>query len=190
MKKFLHVFPLLAFAAIALVSCTFVTSTNLPGKKAEKIPKNLIGKYMLEYPDALAALAGETSTIVTLKADRIIVENMDGTSETMLGDSLYYSQIGEQGYITLGEAPDFNVFKVVKSGKDIHLYSMCSENYSAITDFQQYFSHIREIPGEPDEYGDATPSSYAVTIDDKKLDDYYKSDIPMKDPFKLVYRKN
>jgi hypothetical protein len=188
MMRFLRFFALTGFTAIALTSCTFVSSTNLPGKTAKKIPKNICGKYALEYPGDLAALAGEgdQQTIVTLKSDRVIVESSDGTTETLLGDSLFYSMIGKQGYLSLGAAPNLSVFKVVKTGKDVYLYSMCSEEYITAEDLSQHFSKVEEIPGEPDENGEPGSPSFVVTIDDQKLDGYFKSGLPMKDPFKLV----
>jgi hypothetical protein len=190
MTNIFRLFVLTGFTALALTSCTVVTATNLPGKTSAKIPKNICGTYGLEYPGDLAALAGEgdDQTVVTLKSDRVLIQNTDGTTETMLGDSLFYSTIGKQGYLSLGAAPNLSVFKVVKSGKDVHLYSLCSEEYVTGDDLGKHFAKVEEIPGEPTESGEAGTPSFLVTIDDKKLDSYFKSTIPMKDPFKLVRR--
>lgn len=172
--------------AVAATSCTVITSRNIPGKEADKIPKNMLGKYKLEYPGDLAGLTEGNETIVTFKSDRVLVENAEGSSESFLGDSLYYSTIGKQGYLSLGKAPNLTVFRVVKSGKDFHLFTLCASDYVSAADLQQYFSDVEEIPGEVSEDGEPGTPSFLVTIDDKKLDGFYKSKIPMADPFKLI----
>jgi hypothetical protein len=184
--NFLRFFAFAGVLAAAMTSCTVVTSTNVPGKKETKIPKNMLGKYKLEYPGDLAGLTEGNETMVTFKSDRVIVENAEGSSESILGDSLYYSTIKKQGYLSLGKEPNLSVFRVVKSGKDIHLFSLCATDYISAADLQQYFSSVEEIPGEVSDEGEPGTPSFVVTIDDQKLDKYYKSEIPMKDPFKLI----
>jgi hypothetical protein len=171
---------------ISLASCTIVTSTNVPGKKATKFPKSLIGKYELQYPEALSMLAGEVPTYVTFKADRMIIDNTEGQTTNMIGDSLFLSTIGKQVYISLGVEPNISVFKIVKSGKNLELFSMCSSEGVTLSDLENYFSKVEEIPGEVDDEGEVGESSYTVTIDDAKLDSYFKSKLPMSDPFKLI----
>lgn len=183
-------FRFLAFTGlltILMTSCTVVTTTNVPGKKGAKFPKNMLGKYLLEYPGSLAALTeGEgAQTYVTFKSKSMIITNSDGDTETQLGDSLFISSIGKQLYISLGAEPNISVFRIEKSGKNILLYSMCTENYITTADLNPFFSKVEEVAGEPDENGEAGASSFVVTIDDSKLDEYYKSGLPMKDPFTL-----
>ncbi|MES2557081.1 MAG: hypothetical protein V4604_13075 [Bacteroidota bacterium] len=174
-----------ALALISFASCTIVTSTNIPGETATKFPKNLSGKYILEYPEELSMLAVEGSdTYITFKGDEMIIDNTDGQTIAKLGDSLFFSTIGKQQYLSFGVSPQINVFKVVKKGKDLQLFSMCGDVTSS-SDLTGFFSDVKEVAGEVDENGEAGPSSYEVTIDDKKLDGYFKSSIPMKEPFLL-----
>lgn len=176
---------------LALASCTVVTSTNLPGSKLDEIPKNLRGKYEVQYPGDLAELTADpdAKSYVTFKADRMVMTSKDGDSETMLGDSLFFTKIGKQIYISLGVAPDLTVFKVLKKGKDIQLFSMYSEEAIGTAELSPYFSKVEEIPGEPDENGEPGLPSYKVTIDDKKLASYFESGLSMQDPFILKKTK-
>lgn len=180
-------FFLTGLLLLTLASCTPVTSTNMPGEKLDKIPKNLLGTFELQYPGDLAELTADpaSKTYVTLKSDRIQMTDQNGDSETLLGDSLYFSKIGKQVYLSMGESPDFTVFKVVKKGKDIQLFCMYSESEINSDNLSPFFSNVTEIEGEPDENGEPGMVSYRVTIDNSKLDSYFKSDLPMKDPFIL-----
>ena len=172
---------------VSLASCTIVTSTNIPGKKATKFPKSMLGKFELQYPESLAMLSGEgVSTYVTFKADRMIIDNEEGQTINMIGDSLFFSTIGKQQYLSLGVEPNISVFKIVKNGKNLDLFSMCASEAITLSDLEYYFAKVEEIPGEADDEGEAGASSYTVTIDDAKLDDYFKSKLPMADPFKLI----
>ncbi|ASS47297.1 MAG: hypothetical protein A3D31_15750 [Candidatus Fluviicola riflensis] len=181
----LRFFTIGALVLISITSCTIVTSTNVPGKTATKFPKNMSGKYILQYPEELSMLAVEGSdTYVTFKGDEMIVDNTDGQTITKLGDSLFFSTIGKQQYLSFGVSPQINVFKVVKNGKNIELFSMCGDVTSS-GDLTNFFSNVKEIPGEVDENGDTGAASYEVTIIDGKLNDYFESSIPMKEPFVL-----
>jgi hypothetical protein len=178
-------FTIGALVLIALASCTIVTTTNIPGKTATKFPKNLKGEYVLEYPEALSMLAVEGSdTHITFKGNEMIIDNSDGQTIAKLGDSLFFSTIGKQQYLSFGVSPQINVFKVVKKGSDIQLFSMCGDVTSS-DDLTNFFSNVKEIPGEVDENGEVGSSSYEVTINDDKLDDYFNSSVPMKEPFLL-----
>ncbi len=183
----MNMFRFVTIALLALItvtSCIAVNSTNVPGKKLEKIPKDLWGKYELEYPQSLT-MGGETEkTYVTLSATEAIIENSEGTTVSKLGDSLFFSTIGRQQYISLGAGEMYNVFKLVKSGKDIELYTM-SGNVSSAGDLSGYFTDVREIYDKADEDGESVVESYLVTIDDKKLSSYFDSDVPLGEPFIL-----
>lgn len=178
-------FTIGALVLISFASCTIVTTTNVPGKTASKFPKNLNGNYILQYPEALSMLAVEgVDTYVTIKGSELTVDNAEGPTVTKLGDSLFFSTIGKQQYLSFGVDPQINVFKLVKKGSDIQLFSICGDVTSS-DDLTSFFSNVKEIPGEADENGEVGASSYEVTIDDAKLDDYFKSSIPMKEPFLL-----
>ncbi|MDH4473507.1 MAG: hypothetical protein QE487_12940 [Fluviicola sp.] len=181
----LRFFTIGALVLIALASCTIVTTTNIPGKTATKFPKNLNGKYVLEYPEALSMLAVEgADTHITFKGNEMIIDNAEGQTVAKLGDSLFFSTIGKQQYLSFGVSPQINVFKLVKTGSDIQLFSMCGDVTSS-DDLNSFFSNVKEIPGEADENGEVGASSYEVTIEDDKLDDYFNSSVPMKEPFLL-----
>ena len=90
--KFL-LFTLLILTGLS--SCTIVTSTNIPGEKLSKIPKNMQGEYQLEMQGEMAGLMGENVLIVTFKSDRMITNDENGASENLLGDSLYFSKVGK-----------------------------------------------------------------------------------------------
>lgn len=181
----LRFFTIGAMVLISLASCTIVTTTNIPGKTATKFPKNLKGKYVLEYPEALAMLAVEgVDTYITFKGNEMIVDNTEGQTVAKLGDSLFFSTIGKQQYLSFGVSPQINVFKVVKKGSDIQLFSMCGDVTSS-SDLTNFFSNVKEIQGEADENGETGATSYEVTIVDEKLDDYFNSSVPMKEPFLL-----
>ncbi len=170
---------------VGLSSCTIVTSTNIPGEKLSKIPKELHGEYQLEMPGEMAGLMGENALIVTFKSDRMITNDENGNSENLLGDSLYFSKVGKSIYISLGETPNFTVYKVERKGKDLHLYSLFAESDVTKTQLEPYFSKVEEIPGEPDENGEVSPPSYSVTIDPKRIDSYFKSGLSSKEPYIL-----
>lgn len=184
----LRFFTISALVLISLASCTIVTTNKVPGKNVTKIPKNLLGKYTLEYPTSVGeAVGSDSKTLVTIKATELIIDNGEERVTYKLGDSLHFSAIGEQQYLSLGAAPQINLFKLVKTGKNIHLFTMsCSMTSSG--DFNDFFTNVKEIPGEPDENGNPGFPSYEVTIDEEKLDDYFESDLPMKDPFILKKR--
>jgi len=176
---------------ILLSSCTLVTATNVPGKKATKVPKNMLGQYELHYPESIAAMmeGSDAKTIVIFENDRMTVRNTDGDNISMLGDSLFISTIKKQTYLSMGAPPSVIVFKIVKKGKDMELYPMfCNEEVTANL-LEPYFSKVTEVEGEMDENGEMGASTYEVTIDDTKLDKFFTSEIALKDPFILKKTK-
>jgi len=188
MKKYLLFIGLFT---LLLSSCTPVTSTNLPGKKANEVPKAMRGKFELIYPETFAGLMEESGekTFVTFKADGLLMDS-DEEKMSKLNDSLFISSIGKQWYISLGAAPELNVFKVVKKGKSFELYPMYSMETITSDDLTPYFSNVKEEVSEADENGEGGGvASFNVTIDDSKLDSYFKSALPSSEPFKLVKAK-
>lgn len=178
-------------SALFLVSsCTIVSTTNLPGKSAKVFPKGLIGKYDLKYPESMESMTegtGVNSTVVITKTSLEITTG-DQTSKMILNDSIYYSTVGKQGYLSLGQAPNFTVLRVVKAGKDFELYTMNIVTDASKDDLKAFFKEVKEEV-DVDENGEES-ISYNVTLDDSKLDAYFKSEHVDKDPFKLVRKKN
>lgn len=174
---------LLLFSA----SCTSVSSKNLPGKKAASFPKKMIGEFEVVYPEDFAALLGgeDAKTYVTFTKNVMTFKNIEGETSTNLGDSLYVTSIGKTFYLSMGEAPNFTLFKVAYSGKDILLYPLYANQGTTKEQLDPYFSDVEEILPEIVEGEEPGDISYSVTIDDKKLDAYFKSDIPLKDPYRL-----
>ena len=168
-------------------SCTSVSSKNLPGKKAESFPKKMIGEFEVVYPEDFAALLGgeDAKTYVSFTKNAMIFKNIEGETSTNLGDSLYVTSIGKTFYLSMGEAPNFTIFKVAYSGKDILLYPLYANEGTTKEQLDPYFSDVEEILPEIVEGEEPGDISYSVTIDDKKLDSYFKSDIPLKDPYRL-----
>jgi hypothetical protein len=168
-------------------SCTSVSSKNLPGKKAESFPKKMIGEFEVVYPEDFAALLGgeDAKTYVSFTKNAMIFKNIEGETSTNLGDSLYVTSIGKTFYLSMGEAPNFTIFKVAYSGKDILLYPLYANQGTTKEQLDPYFSDVEEILPEVVEGEEPGDISYSVTIDDKKLDAYFKSDVPLKDPYRL-----
>lgn len=184
----MKLFPLLTgLLVLALSSCTLITSANIPGKQASKIPKALVGKYELQYPHQLADMmqGAEAKTYITFASDRMTVSSPEGDNTSMLGDSLFFSKIKKQLYLSMGAPPSLVVFKIVRSGKDLQLFPLFGTETATAADLSPYFSKLVEVPGEIGEDGEIGASTYEVTIDDKKLESFFKSDAALKDPFTL-----
>lgn len=170
---------------IVLSSCTMVTSKNLPGKKIATFPKNMQGSYSFQYPESFAAMMEGVSSDVVINANQILMTT-DGKENVMqLNDSLFLSKIKKDLYLSIGAVPSLTVFKLVPNGTNWDLYPMFTENAS-VEDMQPYFKSV-EATQMPSEDGEAAGDMiYEVTINDKKLAAYFKSDLPSKDPFKLI----
>lgn len=170
---------------IILSSCTVVTSKNIPGKTVATFPKNMQGFYTLKYPESFAAMMEGVSSDVEINANQILMTT-DGKENVMqLNDSLFLSKIKKDLYLSIGAEPSLTVFKLVKDGDNWNLLPMFTENAS-IEDMRPYFETI-EATQMPSEDGEGEGNLiYEVTINDKKLASYFKSDLPSKDPFKLI----
>lgn len=173
---------------LALSSCTIVTSTNVPGKNAKKFPKSLQGHYQLELGEDFAAFMGdENKMYVTLKSDRMVVNDGTTDTETLLGDSLFVSKIKKSYYLSMGAGTNYTVYKLKKEGNDVIMFPLFAQEGVTANDLKPFFKNVEEIPGEVDENGEIGPSSMSVTIEDGKLEDYFNSDLVMKEPFKLKF---
>lgn len=186
----MKIIPFILFSAIILLgmsSCTIVTSTNVPGTNATKFPKNLQGHYELELGEDFAAFMGDNKMYVTFKNDRMVVNDGSTDTETMIGDSLFVSKIKKNYYLSMGAGTSYTVYKLKKTGSDVMMYPLFAQEGLTANDLKPFFKSVEEIPGEMDENGEMGASSMSVTIDDSKLENYFKSDLVMKDPFKLKF---
>lgn len=176
-----------ASLVVALSSCTIVTSTNVPGKNLKKIPKTLQGHYELELGEDYAAFMGDQKMYVTFKSDRMVVNDGTTDTETLLGDSLFVSRISKNYYLSMGAGTSYTVYKLKKEGKNLMMYPLFAEEGVTANDLKPFFKSVEEIPGEMDENGEEGAPSMSVSIDDAKLEDYYKSDLVMKEPYRLKF---
>jgi hypothetical protein len=182
----------LGFVALNLISCTVITATNVPGRKNESFPKDIIGNYEVEFPkDFTAIMEGEEGNkmYITFKSNGIIIKDKEGETETTLGDSLFFSMIGTNYYLSFGGEPELSIFKLVKKGKTILLYPMYAREDVTEEELLQFFTNAVSTSEPSDDSAGMSTSSYSVTIDESKLDAYFKSDIPLKEPYKLIKTK-
>ena len=169
-----------------LNSCTIVTSTNSPGKAESKFPKSMIGNYELIYPESFQGMmeGSNMKTTVQIKSDELIMDSGEGQSHLKINDSISVNKLGKQYYLCMGKAPVLNVFKIIKKGKDLELHAMNAKEGVTVEQMKPFFSEVKSNSDLDEETGEIT-ESYVVTIDDKKIDSYYKSDIIHVEPFTL-----
>lgn len=181
--KYTFIFSLFT---LLLASCTIVSTTNLPGKTAKTFPKNMLGNFELKYPSSMASMTEGTdiNSTVTITKTSLEVKTGDQVTKMVLNDSLFYSTIKKQAYLSLGNAPNYTVLRIVKVGKDFELYTMNIISGATKDDLKAFFKEVKE-EADVDENGEETVS-YNVTLDDAKLEAYFKSEHVDKDPFKLV----
>lgn len=175
---------------ILLSSCTIITSTNAPGKAQNAFPKSMIGKYELIYPESFQGMmeGADMKTTVQIKSDELILNSGEGDSHMKINDSISVTKLGKQYYLCMGKAPVLNVFKVIKKGKDLELHSMNAKDGVTAEQLKAFFSDVTTNSDLDEETGEIT-ESYTVTIDDKKIESYYKSDIIHVEPFTLKRTK-
>ena len=171
---------------IFLNSCTIITSTNSPGNPEAAFPKSMIGKYELIYPESFQGMmeGADMKTTVVIKSDELIMNSGEGDSHMKINDSISVTKLGKQYYLCMGKAPVLNVFKVIKKGKDLELHSMNAKEGVTADQLKPFFSQVSTTQNADEETGEIT-ESYVVTIDDSKIDSYYKSDIIHVEPFTL-----
>ncbi len=186
MKIALYITGLLIF----LNSCTIITSTNAPGKPEKTFPKSMLGKYELIYPESFQGMmeGTEMKTIIEIKSDELIMNSGEGDSHMKINDSISVTKLGKQYYLCMGKEPVLNVFKVIKKGKDLELHSMNAKEGVTADQLKPFFSQVTVNTDTDEETGETT-ESYVVTIDDSKIDSYYKSDVIHVEPFILKRKK-
>jgi hypothetical protein len=126
---------------------------------------------------------------ITFKSNSIIIKDKEGETETSLGDSLYFSMIGTNYYLSFGEEPEISLFKLVKNRKSIFLYPMYAREKVTEEELSKYFTSVVSTSEASDDSVGMSTSSYSVTIDETKLEAYFKSDIPLKDAYILKKKK-
>lgn len=149
----------------------------------------MIGEYELKYPssmEAMAETAGVSST-VSISKTSISIKTGDEVTNLMLNDSIFYSTIGKQGYLSLGAAPNFTVLRIVRNGSNLELFTMNGGGSMSKDDLTPFFKEVTEEI-DSDENGEET-ISYKVTIDDTKLEKYFQSELVDKDPIRLIRKK-
>jgi hypothetical protein len=177
-----------ATVLVTLSSCTIITSTNVPGKNVKKFPKSLQGHYQLELGEDFAAFMGdENKMFVTFKSDRMVVNDGTTDTETLLGDSLFVSKIKKGYYLSMGAGTNYTVYKLKKEGNDVIMFPLFAQEGITANDLKPFFKSVEEIPGEVDQNGEMGASSMSVTIDDAKLEDYFKSELVMTQSFNLKF---
>ena len=176
-------FLITTLALLLFASCTQVLSTNYPGKSEKSLPKEWQGNYEVvftsPFPDKKDSSKPERE-FARIESDRITWTGRDASKVYSLNDSLRYSVYDHNGYISL-LMPEglYAVFKVTHIGDTLALASMSTDEEPKKADLVKYFKDVEKKSSQGDDY-------YQVTIIEKKLDTYFKSSIPSKDPLKLV----
>jgi hypothetical protein len=183
----IRIISAIAFLVVLTTSCTVITTTKVPGKQSTKFPKKMLGTFELVYPSDLEALMTDAGKIeVEIKQKELTTFDSNGEHKLILGDSVYFSKIGKDLYLSLQAAQSYHVFKVQYSGKNIELYSMAPN--SGVEGLEQYCEKIENEDldgnGEIDEE-ESLGMFLKVTIKDAQMAKYFKSDIPIKAPFIL-----
>jgi hypothetical protein len=169
---------------LLLTACTIITATNSPGKELSKIPAFMHGKYEMVFPSSINDFAGDQRTLLEIKEDGINMDTPEGSSFIALNDSLSVSKLGKEYFLNFGKTPTLSVMKVIKTGTGLELQGINAKEGVKEEQLKPYFSKV-EVVSELDEESGEINESYHVTIDDKKLKKYFKSDIIYKEPFIL-----
>jgi hypothetical protein len=175
----------LAFIVSLLFSaCTLVNSTNIPGKEVKEFPAFMQGKYELQYPASMQTYMEDYKTLAEIRSNGIAIVNEGEESFIPLEDSLSISKLGKEYFISMGATPALNVFKVVKKGNNLELYGLNAKDGTTAEQLKAYFSHVELLTDLDAESGEIN-ETIQVTIDEKKLKKYYKSDLVLGEPFML-----
>jgi hypothetical protein len=170
-------------ALLLFASCTMILSTNYPGSSEKSMPDEWLGRYEVNSPSLFPEKKDSAKTekkYASIENNRISWTTNDENKIYTLGDSLSYSTYDQNRYISfLMPQGLYAVFKVIKNGATLELYSMSSEEEPKKTELNKYFDKVEKKSEDGDDY-------YKVTIIDKKLDAFFKSPVPSKEPIKLI----
>lgn len=186
MKKTLPAFVV----ALLLASCTHIISSNFPGTPRDKMPASWSGSYSMTLPGFLSMADPSSNSTVTITRDRLEWKQSDKVIVYSLSDSLRYTVVGKNAYISLHNSHDQYTVMMVKEVKEgLDLFSMTAEDELEADQLKPFFKDVREH--QLDSGNNNTGIKlYEVTIDDARLDDYFKSGIPGSSPIKLRRIKN
>lgn len=182
MKRSYYILALL----IIVSSCTTITSSNIPGAKVDVFPTFMNGTFELIYPESFQGFmeGEENKSTLVIRNTEILLSTSDGESTLRLNDSLYISKIKKQYYLSMGESPNFSVFKIIRVGPDLELHALSAKTGTTEEQLKPFFSSIKNDSKMDEETGEMM-DSYVVTIDNQKIDRYYKSEYIHVEPFTL-----
>lgn len=164
-----------------LSSCIAILSTNVPGTLQKSFPQEWIGKYkiIVETPDE--GPDSSDQRILTIESKRMSLTGGDRDISYSLDDSLRYSVSGQNKYIAL-IYPDglYAIAKMSKGDKGLEMRIIVAEDEDVKQqDLAKYFDNVQKITKKDDRY-------VKVTINEKKLDEFFKSPVASKDVVVLV----
>lgn len=196
MRKLNTILSILTLALLSTTSCTVISSRNVPGEQQAEFPKQLQGTFELVYPAEFQSLIEADSTAgatrVEITATKLVQIEEDGSRrELILGDSIFFSTIGNDTYLSMGPTPYYTVMKAEISEWETKLYAMYTYEEVTKKDLKKYFKKV-EIEKVVGEDGEEVPEdedlgmhNYIVTIKDSKIDDFFKSKYAPTDGFTL-----
>jgi hypothetical protein len=143
-------------ALVLFSSCTMILSTNIPGSSSTSLPKEWLGKYEVvstsPFPEKKDSTKPEKE-YATIESTRITWESNDGNKVYSLDDSLRYSVYGQNRFISLLMPQGlYAVFKVIKNGASLELYSLSSDEEPKKADLNKYFDKVEKKSDEGDAY--------------------------------------
>ncbi len=171
-------------AVILFSSCTMILATRYPGNPGKTLPKEWLGKYEVisvsPIPDKRDTGQSEKEYAI-VESTRVTWKSAEGDKVYSLSDSLKYSVMPDQSqYLSVLMAQGlYAVFKVIKNGDALELYSISCDDEPKKSELNKYFKDVQKIKKGDDEY-------YKVTLVEKKLDAFFKSSIASKEITRLV----
>lgn len=169
-------------------SCTRIVSTNFPGRAENNIPADWHGRYIIKFPAAISSLEKTNKNnqpirqYVTIQADKIIWDHSPEVSVYSLNDSLVISTVDQEKYISIKNAQGYyTVIQVKQRGSNLRLFPTYVSKEAGEDDLKPYFDKIKSAGEVGESY-----STYSVKIVDKKLGDYFKSELVEREPVELL----
>lgn len=185
---------LLASLLISLIfiSCTHIISSNFPGKEQKQLPASWVGKYDAKLPSFLQFFFSGSSQKLKVEITRngLVWGTEDSTVSTYTtSDSLRFSETGGHKYISLHNSHNqYTVFRVKETAKGLELYGMSADEDIEQEQLIPYFKNV-DLKVSDEDSVDTGIKLYEVEIDDSKLNSFFSSKIPAKDPIVLTRKK-